>query len=78
MRKKHYPGKTSGRFNFNIWQDLYNDQSMKSKAIGICVSPTILWTSMVGLLQLDKTQGWYNQLREYEFLGCRLVSLAHR
>jgi len=69
-----YLGKTSGRFNFNIWQDLYNDKYDKSDMGYFTNNNTMDQGGWFGY-NWTKPRGWYNQLRvNMNFWYSRLVS----
>ncbi len=69
-----YLGKTSGRFNFNIWQDLYNAKYDKSDLGYFTNNNTMDQGAWFGY-NWTKPKGWYNQLRiNLNFWYSRLVS----
>ncbi|MEP7255824.1 MAG: DUF5916 domain-containing protein [Ferruginibacter sp.] len=57
-----YLGKTSGRFNFNVWQDLYNDKYDKSD-LGYFTNNNTMDQGLWAGYSWTKPKGWYNQLR---------------
>lgn len=57
-----YFGKTSGRFNFNIWQDLINDKYDKSDLGYFTNNNTMDQGGWFGY-NWNKPGSWYNQLR---------------
>lgn len=57
-----YFGKTSGRFNFNVWQDLYNDKYDKSDMGYFTNNNTMDQGAWFGY-SWTKPKGWYNQIR---------------
>lgn len=57
-----YLGKTSGRFNFNIWQDLYNDKYDKSD-LGYFTNNNTMDQGIWAGYSWTKPHGWYNQIR---------------
>jgi len=57
-----YMGKTSGRLNFNIWQDLYNDKYDKSDMGYFTNNNTMDQGFWLGYNWL-KPKKWYNQMR---------------
>jgi hypothetical protein len=68
-----YMGKTSGRFNFNIWQDLFNDKYDKSDMGYFTNNNTMDQGAWLGY-NWTKPKGWYNQLRiNANFYYSRLV-----
>ncbi len=69
-----YFGKTSGRFNFNVWQDLYNDKYDKSD-LGYFTNNNTMDQGFWAGYNWTKPKGWYNQLRvNTNFWYSRLVS----
>jgi len=69
-----YFGKTSGRFNFNIWQDLYNDKYDKSDFGYFTNNNTMDQGAWAGY-NWTKPIGWFNQMRiNANFWYSRLVS----
>lgn len=69
-----YMGKTSGRFNFNIWQDLYNDKYDKSDLGFFTNNNTMDQGAWFGYTW-TKPRSWYNQIRiNTNFYYSRLVS----
>ena len=69
-----YFGKTSGRFNFNIWQDLYNDKYDKSD-FGYFTNNNTMDQGVWAGYSWRKPKGWYNQMRiNTNFWYSRLVS----
>ncbi len=69
-----YFGKTSGRFNFNVWQDLYNSKYDKSDFGYFTNNNTMDQGAWAGY-NWTKPKGWYNQLRiNTNFWYSRLVS----
>ena len=68
-----YFGKTSGRFNFNIWQDLFNDKYDKSDFGYFTNNNTMDQGAWAGYTW-NKPKGWYNQIRiNTNFYYSRLV-----
>ena len=69
-----YFGKTSGRFNFNVWQELYNDKYDKHDMGYFTNNNTMdqgFWTGY----SWTKPRGWYNQIRiNTNMFYSRLVS----
>ncbi len=57
-----YLGKTSGRFNFNVWQDLYNDKYDKSD-FGYFTNNNTMDQGVWAGYNWTKPIGWFNQLR---------------
>jgi hypothetical protein len=57
-----YLGKTSGRFTFNIWQDLYNDKYDKSDFGYFTNNNTMDQGAWAGY-NWTKPIGWFNQIR---------------
>ncbi len=57
-----YMGKTSGRFNFNIWQDLINDKYDKSD-LGYFTNNNTMDQGLWMGYKWAKPGKWYNQLR---------------
>ena len=57
-----YMGKTSGRFTFNIWQDLYNDKYDKSD-FGYFTNNNTMDQGFWAGYNWTKPKGWYNQIR---------------
>lgn len=57
-----YFGKTSGRFNFNVWQELYNDKYDKSD-LGYFTNNNTMDQGVWAGYNWTKPRGWYNQLR---------------
>jgi len=69
-----YFGKTSGRFNFNIWQDLYNNKYDKSDLGYFTNNNTMDQGAWLGY-NWTKPKGWYNQMRiNANFWYSRLVT----
>ena len=69
-----YFGKTSGRFNFNVWQDLYNDKYDKSD-LGYFTNNNTMDQGAWAGYSWTKPRGWYNQLRiNTNFWYSRLVT----
>ncbi len=69
-----YFGKTSGRFNFNIWQQLYNDKYDKSDFGYFTNNNTMDQGAWAGY-NWTKPIGWFNQMRiNANFWYSRLVS----
>ncbi len=69
-----YFGKTSGRFNFNVWQDLYNSKYDKSD-FGYFTNNNTMDQGFWAGYNWTKPKGWYNQLRvNTNFYYSRLVS----
>lgn len=69
-----YFGKTSGRFNFNVWQDLFNAKYDKSDLGYFTNNNTMDQGAWLGY-NWTKPKGWYNQLRvNMNFWYSRLVS----
>ncbi len=69
-----YFGKTSGRFNFTIWQDLYNDKYDKSDFGYFTNNNTMDQGAWFGY-NWTKPIGWFNQMRiNGNFYYSRLVS----
>lgn len=57
-----YLGKTSGRFTFNIWQDLFNDKYDKSD-FGYFTNNNTMDQGFWAGYNWTKPKGWYNQMR---------------
>ena len=57
-----YFGKTSGRFNFNIYQELYNDKYDKSD-MGYFTNNNYMEEGLWAGYRWIKPKGWYNQMR---------------
>lgn len=57
-----YFGKTSGRFNFNIWQDLYNAKYDKSD-LGFFTNNNTMDQGFWAGYNWTKPKAWYNQMR---------------
>ncbi|HEX2684662.1 MAG TPA: DUF5916 domain-containing protein, partial [Ferruginibacter sp.] len=57
-----YFAKTSGRFTFNIWQDLYNDKYDKSD-FGYFTNNNTMDQGVWAGYAWTKPKGWYNQVR---------------
>jgi hypothetical protein len=57
-----YFGKTSGRFNFNIWQDLSNNKFDKSD-MGFFTNNNTMDQGFWAGYNWTKPKGWYNQMR---------------
>ncbi len=57
-----YFGKTSGRFNFNIWQDLFNDKYDKSD-FGYFTNNNTMDQGIWAGYNWTKPVGWFNQMR---------------
>ena len=57
-----YFGKTSGRFNFNIWQELYNNKYDKSD-LGYFTNNNTMDQGFWSGYSWNKPKGWYNQIR---------------
>ena len=57
-----YFGKTSGRFTFNIWQDLYNDKYDKSD-FGFFTNNNTMDQGFWAGYNWTKPKAWYNQMR---------------
>ena len=57
-----YLGKTSGRFTFNIWQDLFNDKYDKSD-FGFFTNNNTMDQGFWAGYNWNKPKGWYNQMR---------------
>jgi len=69
-----YFGKTSGRFNFNIWQDLYNDKYDKSD-FGYFTNNNTMDQGAWTVYNWTKPVGWFNQIRiNTNFYYSRLVT----
>lgn len=69
-----YFGKTSGRFNFNVWQDLYNDKYDKSD-FGFFTNNNTMDQGVWAGYNWTKPIGWFNQMRvNTNFWYSRLVS----
>ena len=69
-----YFGKTSGRFNFNVWQDLYNDKYDKSDFGYFTNNNTMDQGAWFGY-NWTKPIGWFNQMRiNSNFYYSRLVT----
>ena len=69
-----YFGKTSGRFNFNVWQDLYNDKYDKSDFGYFTNNNTMDQGAWFGY-NWTKPVGWFNQMRiNSNFYYSRLVT----
>ncbi len=69
-----YFGKTSGRFNFNVWQDLYNSKYDKSD-FGYFTNNNSMDQGLWAGYTWTKPRGWYNQIRvNTNFWYSRLVS----
>lgn len=57
-----YFGKTSGRFNFNVWQELSNDKYDKSD-MGYFTNNNTMDQGVWAGYSWNKPHGWYNSLR---------------
>jgi len=57
-----YLGKTSGRFLFNVYQDLYNDKYDKSD-LGYFTNNNTMDQGLWMQYNWRKPKGWYNQMR---------------
>ncbi len=57
-----YLGKTSGRFTFNVWQDLYNDKYDKSD-FGYFTNNNTMDQGFWAGYNWRKPKRWYNQIR---------------
>ena len=57
-----YVGKTSGRFTFNIWQELFNDKYDKSD-FGFFNNNNTMDQGLWAGYNWPKPKGWYNQMR---------------
>jgi hypothetical protein len=57
-----YFGKTSGRFTFNVWQDLLNDKYDKSD-LGYFTNNNTMDQGFWAGYNWNKPKGWYNQIR---------------
>jgi len=57
-----YFGKTSGRFTFNVWQDLYNSKYDKSD-FGFFTNNNTMDQGVWAGYNWVKPRGWYNQVR---------------
>jgi hypothetical protein len=57
-----YFGKTSGRFTFNVWQDLLNDKYDKSD-LGYFTNNNTMDQGIWAGYNWTKPKGWYNRLR---------------
>ncbi len=57
-----YLGKTSGRLNFNVWQDLYNDKYDKSD-LGYITNNNTMDQGVWMQYNWRKPKGWYNNMR---------------
>lgn len=69
-----YFGKTSGRFNFNVYQDLYNSKYDKSD-LGYFTNNNYMEQGLWAGYNWTKPKHWYNQMRiNYNFWYSRLVS----
>ena len=69
-----YFGKTSGRFNFNVWQELFNDKYDKSD-FGYFTNNNTMEQGIWARYNWTKPRGWYNQIRiNTNFWYSRLVS----
>jgi hypothetical protein len=69
-----YFGKTSGRFNFNVWQELYNDKYDKSD-FGFFTNNNTMDQGVWAGYNWVKPVGWFNQMRvNTNFWYSRLVS----
>ena len=69
-----YFGKTSGRFNFNLWQELYNDRYDKSD-LGFFTNNNTMDQGLWAGYNWTKPRGWYNQIRiNTNFFYSRLVT----
>lgn len=69
-----YFGKTSGRFNFNIWQELYNDKYDKSD-FGYFTNNNTMDQGVWAGYNWTKPIGWFNQMRiNTNFFYSRLVT----
>ena len=69
-----YFGKTSGRFNFNIWQDLFNNKYDKSDFGYFTNNNTMDQGAWAGYKWI-KPKSWYNQIRiNTNFYYSRLVT----
>ncbi len=69
-----YFGKTSGRFTFNIWQDLFNDKYDKSDFGYFTNNNTMDQGGWFGYKWI-KPKGWYNQITvNTNFYYSRLVT----
>ncbi len=69
-----YFGKTSGRFNFNVWQELSNNKYDKSD-LGYFTNNNSMDQGIWAGYSWTKPHGWYNSLRiNTNFWYSRLVS----
>ncbi len=69
-----YFGKTSGRFNFNVWQELSNAKYDKSD-LGYFTNNNTMDQGIWAGYSWNKPHGWYNSLRvNANFWYSRLVS----
>lgn len=69
-----YFGKTSGRFTFNVWQDLYNDKYDKSD-FGYFTNNNTMDQGVWAGYNWTKPIGWFNQIRiNTNFWYSRLVT----
>ena len=69
-----YIAKSSGRFTFNIWQDLYNDKYDKSD-FGYFTNNNTMDQGVWAGYNWTKPIGWFNQMRiNTNFFYSRLVS----
>ena len=69
-----YFGKTSGRFNFNVWQELSNDKYDKSD-LGYFTNNNTMDQGIWAGYSWSKPHGWYNRLRiNANLFYSRLVS----
>ena len=69
-----YFGKTSGRFTFNIWQDLLNDKYDKSD-LGYFTNNNTMDQGVWAGYNWTKPTGWFNQIRiNTNFWYSRLVT----
>jgi hypothetical protein len=57
-----YMGKTSGRFTFNIWQDLFNDKYDKND-LGYFTNNNTMDQGFWAGYNWNKPKSWYNQIR---------------
>ncbi len=57
-----YIAKVSGRFNFNVWQDLYNDKYDKSD-LGYFTNNNTMDQGLWMQYNWRKPKGWHNQMR---------------
>ncbi len=69
-----YFGKTSGRFNFNVWQDLTNNKYDKND-LGYYTNNNDMSQGVWAGYNWIKPKGWYNQMRiNTNFWYSRLVT----